>query len=40
LISARVKDQLQELQTAVAESKRSLQEAVSVIATICPEDAE
>ena len=40
LISTRVKEQLQELQTAVAESKRSLQEAVSVIATICPEDAE
>ena len=40
VISTRVKAQLLELQTAVADSKRSLQEAVSVIAAIRPEDAE
>lgn len=38
VISTRVKAQLLELQTAVSESKRSLQEAVSVISTICPEE--
>ena len=40
VIATRVKAQLLELQTAVADSKRSLQEAVSVIGAICPEDAE
>ena len=40
LIATRVKGQLVELQAAVSDSRRSLQEAVSVIAAIAPENAE